>query len=172
MGKLYSAFMRAEAIAAAALLLLMVAMIFLGGLFRLAREPQNWMIDVATCSFAWACFLAADVAWRNNALMSLDLWGERSSATLRMALRYANLLIIALFLIYLAYAGFWLSWVSRTRTFQGIPGVSYSLVTLSLPVGAMLLLLTTARKIRSALRADGLLGSREPTSREPTSPET
>jgi len=50
--------------------------------------------------------------------------------------------------------GLYLSWVSRIRSFQGIPGVSYSLVTMSLPVGASLLLVTTIRKVRSAVRGD------------------
>ena len=29
--------------------------------------PLNWTIDVATCLFAWACFLCADIAWRATA---------------------------------------------------------------------------------------------------------
>jgi TRAP-type C4-dicarboxylate transport system permease small subunit len=45
-------------------------------------------------------------------------------------------------------AGGWLAWVSRARSFQGIPGVSYSWVTASLPVGAALLLATTLLKHR------------------------
>ena len=56
------------------------------------------------------------------------------------------------FLVYVIYAGFWLSWISRARSFQGIPWVSYSLVTLAFPVGAALLLFTTALKALDALR--------------------
>jgi TRAP-type C4-dicarboxylate transport system permease small subunit len=59
--------------------------------------------------------------------------------------------LIAIFLIYLIYAGLWLSWISRARSFQGIPWISYSWVTLSLPVGAVLLLFTTALKMSAAL---------------------
>ena len=49
----------------------------------------------------------------------------------------------SLFLLYLIVMGLYLSWISRTRSFQGIPEVSYSWVTMSLPVGALLLLVTT-----------------------------
>jgi TRAP-type C4-dicarboxylate transport system permease small subunit len=42
--------------------------------------------------------------------------------------------------------------VSRARSFQGIPEFSYSWVTLSLPVGGVLLLVTTLLKVRDELR--------------------
>ena len=50
-----------------------------------------------------------------------------------------------------------MSYVSRARSFQGIPEVSYSWVTMSLPVGGGLLLITTLLKLREAMRSDGLL---------------
>jgi hypothetical protein len=43
----------------------------------------------------------------------------------------------------------WLAWVSRARSFQGIPEVSYSWVTASMPAGAALLLVTTLLKVRA-----------------------
>jgi TRAP-type C4-dicarboxylate transport system permease small subunit len=66
-----------------------------------------------------------------------------------------NYAIIAVFLLYVMYAGTWLSWISRARSFQGIPEVSYSWVTMSLPVGAALLLLTTAIKAADDLADSG-----------------
>ncbi|GAB4363910.1 MAG: hypothetical protein Kow00114_20240 [Kiloniellaceae bacterium] len=50
-----------------------------------------------------------------------------------------------------------LSRVSWARSFQGIPGVSYSWVTMSIVVGCALLLVTTLLKLRDALRRDGVL---------------
>jgi TRAP-type C4-dicarboxylate transport system permease small subunit len=135
----------------------MVGLIFLGGVARLMRNPFNWTIDLATCCFAWACFLAADIAWRNDALMSIDFFAGRAAPRLRRALNYCNYVIISVFLAYVIYAGLWLSWVSRARAFQGIPDVSYSWVTMSLPVGGALLLVTTLLKLRENLRRDGFL---------------
>ena len=111
----YRVLCRTEAIVAGAFLVAMVLLIFLGGVARLAHMPLNWTTDLATCLFAWACFLCADIAWRNGGLMAIELVTERLS--------------------------------ERARSFQGIPDVSYSWITMSLPVGAALLLVTTVVKV-------------------------
>jgi TRAP-type C4-dicarboxylate transport system permease small subunit len=154
MKKLYDSLCKAEAVIASAFLLAMVALIFIGGLARLAHYPLNWTIDLATCLFAWACFLAADVAWRNNSMMAIEVITSRLPEPVQTVLRRLNYALISLFLAYLIYYGFYLAWVSRVRSFQGIPGVSYSWVTISLPVGALLLLITTVLKIRADLRGE------------------
>jgi TRAP-type C4-dicarboxylate transport system permease small subunit len=157
MQALYGWALRLEAILAGTFLLLMVGVIFLGGVARMLGHPLNWTIDLATCSFAWGCFLCADIAWRRDALMSIDLLAGRLPHGVARLVFYANHVIISLFLIYVIYAGAWLSWVSRARSFQGIPGVSYSWVTASIVVGGALLLTTTLLKITRALRQDGVL---------------
>lgn len=151
MKALYAAVLRVEARVAAALLVLMVVLIFLGSVARVAGAPLNWTTDAATCFFAWACFLCADVAWRRGAMMSIDVVVAQLPAPLRKLLRLVNYLIIGLFLAYVVVMGLWLTWISRARSFQGIPEVSYSWVTLSMPVGALLLLITTFVKVRDEL---------------------
>ena len=142
----YRALCRAEAVVAGAFLVAMVLLIFLGGVARLAHMPLNWTTDLATCLFAWACFLCADIAWRNGGLMAIELVTERLPEGTQRAITWINYAIIAAFLAYIIWAGLWLSWVSRARSFQGIPNVSYSWITMSLPVGATLLLVTTIVK--------------------------
>jgi TRAP-type C4-dicarboxylate transport system permease small subunit len=151
MTRLYDRICAAEAFIAAALLLLMVGLIFLSGVTRTLGHPINWSNDIATCLFAWACFLCADVAWRKNALMSIDLVTERLPHRLRKLCCYASHAIIVAFLLYALIGGLYLSWISRARSFQGIPEISYSWVTLSMPVGAVLLLITAFRKIRAEI---------------------
>jgi TRAP-type C4-dicarboxylate transport system permease small subunit len=148
MRSLYGLLCRAEAVVAASFLLLMVVLIFLGGVARMLGAPLNWTTDLATCLFAWACFLCADIAWRNDGLMSIGLVAARLGPRGARLLARVNLLLITAFLVFVVVAGTYLAWVSRARTFQGIPGVSYSWVTASLPVGAALLLLTTLLKLR------------------------
>ena len=152
MKKLYEGVCAAEAFVAAAFLVLMVVLIFAGGVARLFAHPINWAVDAATCLFAWACFLCADVAWRKNSLMSIELLTSRLPANLQSACRMVNYFIIAAFLLYAIGMGVWLSWISRARSFQGIPEVSYSWVTMSMPAGAVLLLITTILKVRDELR--------------------
>jgi TRAP-type C4-dicarboxylate transport system permease small subunit len=144
----YERLRAAEAWIAAAFLVLMVMLIFSGGIMRTLGRPINWTSDAATCLFAWACFLCADIAWRKNGLMSIDLLTDRLPPRLRTLCAYCNYAIIVAFLLYVLVGGLWLSWISRARSFQGIPEVSYSWVTMSMPVGACLLLITAVQKIR------------------------
>lgn len=152
MERLHARLGAAEALLAAAFLTLMTVLIFAAGVARLAGHPINWAVDAATALFAWAVFLCADVAWRHNALMTIDVLVRRLPPGMRKACRLFNYFVIAAFLVYAIGMGLWLSWISRARSFQGIPEVSYSWITLSMPVGAALLLFTTVLKIRAALR--------------------
>jgi TRAP-type C4-dicarboxylate transport system permease small subunit len=155
MKRLYARMCAAEAWVAAVFLIMMVGLIFLGGVMRMLGHPINWSSDAATALFAWACFLCADIAWRNNGLMAIEFLPSRLPLPLRAACRMVNYAVIAVFLVYLVVIGLYLSWISRVRSFQGIPAVSYSWVTMSLPVGAMLLLITTALKARAEWRGEG-----------------
>ena len=147
MGGIFEIVRRLEAVLAGTLLLLMVGLIFAGAVGRVLHDPINWTIDLATCCFAWTCFLCGDIAWRNGNLMAVEILTARLSPIARRAVAYLNAAIIVAFLVYLIASGVELAWISRARAFQGIPGVSYSWVTMSLPVGGCLLLLTTLRKI-------------------------
>lgn len=149
-----AAIVRVETALAGALLLAMAGLIFAGGVARLMRMPLNWTIDLATCFFAWAAFLGADVAWRRGSLMRIDLGPNLLPAAPRRALLLINHALIALFLVYLIVTGLQLAWVSRARSFQGIPWISYSWVTMSLPVGAALLLATTIGHARAIRRGE------------------
>jgi TRAP-type C4-dicarboxylate transport system permease small subunit len=152
MRRLYERLIAAEGVIAAVFLVLMVALIFLGAVMRVLGHPVNWSTDAATAFFAWACFLCADIAWRRNSLISVELLVQRLPAGLQQACRMFNYLVICAFLLYVIGVGTWLAWVSRERSFQGIPEVSYSWVTLSMVVGGVLLLVTTLRKVRAELR--------------------
>jgi TRAP-type C4-dicarboxylate transport system permease small subunit len=150
--KLYERLLAAQAVLAATLLVLMVLLIFLGGVMRMAGHPINWSIDFATAFFAWACSLCADIAWRRSSLMAIEFLPRLLPPSAQRALRLANYFIISAFLVYLVVMGAWLAWTSRARSFQGIPEISYSWVTASAVVGGLLLLITTGLKIRAELR--------------------
>lgn len=146
MRAIYETIGRFEAVVAGILLTLMVLLIFTGGLARLAAQPLNWTIDFATCFFAWACFICADIAWRRDSLMSIDLLTDRLSTNAQRILTYVNYVILLAFLLFVIVYGTQLAWTSRARSFQGIPWISYSWVTASLPFGGLLLGLTTIVK--------------------------
>jgi TRAP-type transport system small permease protein len=153
MKRAYALLSATEAVIAGLFLMLMVILIFAGGIARLAGHPLNWTIDIATCLFAWGCFLCADIAWRQGSLMSVDIVTEKLPAHVQRLLTFVNYVLIVIFLVFLIVSGVWLAYVSSARTFQGIPGISYSWVTASLPAGAALLLLTTLVKMAEFRRA-------------------
>ena len=83
--------------------------------------------------------------------MSIDLVTDRLPHRPRKLCAFLSYAIIVAFLIYTLVGGLYLSWISRARSFQGIPEISYSWVTLSMPVGAVLLLITAFLKIRDEI---------------------
>ncbi|MFC3282457.1 TRAP transporter small permease subunit [Litchfieldella rifensis] len=139
---------KAEAWIAGVLLVLMVVFVFTGGIARMMHTPMNWTIDAATWAFAWATFLCADIAWRRDSLMAVDLFTRRLPISAQKGLTILNYVLIIAFLIFLVVTGLWLSWTSWERSFRGIPSISYSWITLSLPVGGLLLLVTTGLKVK------------------------
>jgi TRAP-type C4-dicarboxylate transport system permease small subunit len=150
---LYRALCAAEVGIAGSFLVAMVLLIFGGALARALHHPVAWTTDLATALFAWACFLCADIAWRRDHLMSIGWLTQQLPPRLQDAVRWTNYAIISAFLLFAVVMGCWLSWVSRARSFQGMPEVSYSWVTMSMPVGAALLLLTTVLKFRAEWRS-------------------
>jgi TRAP-type C4-dicarboxylate transport system permease small subunit len=64
-----------------------------------------------------------------------------------------NYVIIIVFLVGMIGYGLWLSYTTRLRTFQGIPGFSYTWVTLSVPIGCALMLITAILKVKTFMRA-------------------
>ena len=152
MTRLYACVCAVEAFLARVFLLTMVVLIFGSGVARLIGSPINWAIDVATCVFAWGCFFSADVAWRKNKLMSVEVLTNHFPEKGKQCCRLVNYVILTAFLVYVIPAGVWLSYVSRARSFQGIPAFSYSWVTMSMPVGGILLLITTLLKIREQVK--------------------
>jgi TRAP-type C4-dicarboxylate transport system permease small subunit len=113
--------------------------------------PINWSVDMAVCLFAWCTFLGGDVAMRDNKLMNVDFFISKLSQKKRNLIEIINLLIILTFLAAMIGFGLWLSYTTRFRSFQGIPGFSYTWVTLSVPVAGILMVITTVLKIREKL---------------------
>jgi TRAP-type C4-dicarboxylate transport system permease small subunit len=69
------------------------------------------------------------------------------------ALNVVNYAIIAVFLVAMIGYGSWLAYITRARPFQGIPGFSYSWVTISVPIGCALMLVTVLHKMREFVDA-------------------
>lgn len=129
------------------LLVAMIVMVFASGVARFLKNPMNWAVDFSSFLFAWACFFAMDVAWRENKMMSVDLFVKRLPVKVQKVIRVIMLFVILAFCIYMVIWGAQLTWTQRFRKFQGMPNFSYAWVTLAVPVGAALLGRSTLQKI-------------------------
>ncbi len=148
MKPVYDCMCKGEALVAQVTLWGMVLLIFAAGVARVVGYPINWAVDMSTCLFAWSCFFSADIAWRENKLMRVDVFLRLFPERMQRSLEIVNYAVLIGFFLYLIVFGVYLSYTTRVRTFQGIPGFSYTWVTLSVPVGAVFLLLTAIMKIR------------------------
>jgi len=147
----YAYVLKTEAILAGICLLLMVCLVFISGVARMAGHPLNWAIEISTCLFAWGCFLSADVAWRKDKHMTIDVVVHYLPPAAKRILVCVNYVIISVFLVYVIVFGTWLAWVTRARHFTGLPDLSYTWVTMSFPIAGILLLITTLLKFRDIL---------------------
>lgn len=128
-------------------------LVFVAAVGRYVYYPMNWAMDVATFLFAWTVFLGADAAMRLDRLFCIEVVTSRLPQKGQLYLKCINYMIIIVFLVGMIGYGSWLSYTTRLRTFQGIPGFSYTWVTLSVPFGCALMLITAILKMKTFVRA-------------------
>jgi TRAP-type C4-dicarboxylate transport system permease small subunit len=151
MKRLLEILRKAEVVTAALCFTVSCLVIFAAAIARTVRQPLNWSQDMALFLFAWSVFLSADAALRADKLVTVDLLVNSFSERWRNLITVINYIIIIVFLGFLLWFGVRLSYLTRTRVFQGIPGFSYTWVTLSVPVGALLMIFTVLGKLKSAV---------------------
>jgi TRAP-type C4-dicarboxylate transport system permease small subunit len=152
MKRFYQQVCRVEVFVAAACFCASCLVIFTSAIARSLHRPMNWSLDISLFLFAWSVFLAADVAMRADKLVNVDLVVRLFPERARNVIAVAIHILILLFLAALVGYGAWLSYTTRARAFQGLPRVSYTWVTLSVPVGALLQIVTVSIKLRAGLR--------------------
>ncbi len=128
-----------------------VVVIFIAAVARVCGEPVTWGFDAALLLFTWGVFVGADAAYREGKMVHVDIFSERFPLAWHKPMKLLVYLIISAFLIALIYLGFILSVRTWHRSFQGIPALSYTWVTLSVPISSVLMLVTTAIKVRKEI---------------------
>jgi len=152
MKKLYEYICKGETFLIKVFMVFILGLVFIAASTRYMGYPINWSVDMAVCLFAWCTFLSGDVALRNNKLMNVDFLIRKLPEKNKNVVELINLFIILIFLAALIGYGAKLSYTTRFRAFQGIPWFSYTWVTLSVPVAALLMMITTILKIREKLK--------------------
>jgi TRAP-type C4-dicarboxylate transport system permease small subunit len=153
MTRLHAALLQGEMLVAKYALALLALLVFTAAVARTLGYPISWAIDIATFLFAWCVFLGGDIAIREDRLFAIVLLTAKLPRRAQLYLDIVNYLLIAVFLLAMVGYGAWLSYTTRVRPFQGIPGFSYTWVTISVPIGCALMLLTVIGKLRGFMAA-------------------
>lgn len=152
MKKFYQQVCTAEVFLAALCFCSSCLVIFVSAIARSFDRPLNWSLDISLFLFAWSVFLAADVAMRADKLVNVDLVVSRLPQRVQNVITVGVYVVILAFFIALLGFGARLCYTTRARAFQGLPRVSYTWVTLSVPVGAALQIVTVSIKLKASLR--------------------
>ena len=152
MKKFYQRFCQVETVLAVTCLVAMMLIVFSAAVLRACGKPINWSMDVALFLTAWATFLGADVAYRSGKLVMVDILTGRFPKKYQDWLAAVMYVLILGFLAMMIVYGVKLSITTRMRTFQGIPGFSYTWVTIAIPISCAFMSITTIRHIVSSIR--------------------
>ena len=149
MSSLNAWLIRIEETAARVLLAAIVVLVFLAALTRWFDYPIIWSIDIAQLFFGWICFLGADTALRQGRHIGMDVLIRLFPARFQRTVGFFLDILSIVFLVIVIYYGFKLSIINWERRFNTIE-VSYSLATLSVPVGCLLMLRTMVSRMMFA----------------------
>ena len=138
---------KAEMYLAAVCLVSATSITFIAAITRVFNHPINWSIDMSLFLWAWCIFIAADLAFRDDKLVNFDVLLAKIPPKVRKIRSAILYLIILAFLIALLVYGSQLAYTTRMRPFQSIPSISYTWVTISLPIGALLMIRSVISKI-------------------------
>ncbi|MDH4114575.1 MAG: TRAP transporter small permease [Betaproteobacteria bacterium] len=128
-----------------ALAALLLASISVLGLYQVLirfvfNQPSPWTEEIIGRLLIWGVALGIVAAFRQGALVSVDVMLRWSRGRWHQAVRLIILLVTVTFLALLAWFGYDLAWRIRFQTFASVP-ISISWAYLALPVGATFSLL-------------------------------
>lgn len=148
---------RTEEVLAVVFLTGTVIAVLLGAIGRAAGHPLPAGPEVAQLLLIWTCMFGADLMMKRGEHIRISAFPDALPPSGR---RMLHLFCILCMILFLGYAG-WLGWhlaMSNWAREIGGSGLSYGWVTLALPVGCVLMIVSLLRRIAH----HGLLFSIEP----------
>ena len=149
--KVYNAYCKAEEFLFSFLFAVMVALVFSSAIARGIGKPLAWSLDVAQLLLCWTSLVGADVAFRHDKFIGLDLFTRKMPVKVQKVLEIGVLVLMQVAFCIFIYYGVMLSIKSWKRSFQTLP-ISYSFVTIALPVMSTLMTLTNILKITDKVK--------------------
>ena len=143
MKRAYETFCRFEEKLALVLLAGLAVLVFISALMRTFKHPLNWAQDVALVAFAWLIFIGGDVAVRGSGLIGVDMVVSKFPKSVQKWLDVFYKCLIIAFLCVLVFYGIRMVRQGWSRQIAAL-GISYGWVTLAVPVGSFLMIISTA----------------------------
>ena len=143
MKRAYEKFCRFEEKLALVLLAGLAVLVFISALMRTFKHPLNWAQDVALVAFAWLIFIGGDVAVRGSGMIGVDMVVSKLPKSVQKWLDVFYKCLIIAFLCVLVFYGIRMVRQGWSRQIAAL-GISYGWVTLAVPVGSFLMIISTA----------------------------
>lgn len=154
---MWKVFDRAESMLAIIFLSGTVLAVFAGALARAIGSPIPMAPEIAQLMLIWTVMFGADLVMRRGEHIRVSALPDALSPRNRRVLNFVCFVTIVAFLAYVAWLGVQLAMSNWARE-MGTSGLSYGWVTLALPVGAVLMILSLLRRFSE----HGLLYTLEP----------
>lgn len=123
-----------------------VFFVFLAAVMRWVGFPLSWSVEFAQLLFVWAIFLGANRTLREKKHITVDIFTKFMPEKLRKGVEIFTKVVILGFLVFLMIYGFQLSAENSVRQINNLP-LSYSFITLAVPIGSLLMFITTISQI-------------------------
>lgn len=134
-----------------AFLAAMVIFVFGAAIMRTFGHPIIWSVDSAQLLFIWICMLGANQTLRMGEHVGVDFLVRRLSRKAHLCLDVFIYSLIAVLLMILIVFGVELTQLNPERLL-GTSGLPYALVTVAIPFGATLMLITVMSQILSFIK--------------------
>lgn len=151
MKKLYQNFCKFEENAALFLLAGLTVLVFVSALMRTIGFPLNWAQDAALVAFAWMIFFGSDIALRGPGLIGVDLIVKKFPVVLQQIIKIIFNIAIVVFLIVLVVNGITMTISGWDREITTL-GISYSFVTMAVPVGSFFMTISMVLNLIKSLK--------------------
>lgn len=152
LNKLSSMYIKLEHFITNTLMIGVVIFVFLASVMRWMGSPIPWSVEFATLLFVWVIFLGANRAMREERHIGVDFFVKKFPTSLRQVIEIIVWAFILIFLIYMGWKGMELAFNNVNRKLGNLP-MSYSFVTISVPVGCIVMGFTTISKMIGTIKS-------------------
>ena len=151
MKKAYEKFCQLEQWIAMLLLAGITVLVFVSAMMRTLGFPLNWAQDAALIMFAWLSFIGGDIALHSTGLIGVDMFVMHFPKVVQKAIDILFKVIMLAFLSVLVIYGFQYVMTGYKRLITTL-NVSYAFVTASVPVGALLMIVSVGTNLYKSIK--------------------